>query len=329
MQLIAASSGSYPRIGPTPELQLLRRSITERDSGKKTDADVLAAEDALTRAAIAEQLSTGLDLVTDGQIRWYDPISHLAGKLENVSVNGLLRFFDTNFYLRQPVIHGPVVWSYPVLRPEYEMASKESPKPVKPVLTGAYTLARHSIIEYPPYQKDFARLVLDYNRAIVKEVGQLAAAGATDIQIDEPSILKEPTHADWDLLEETWNQLAAAKGKARLVLAVYFGDATPVLHHLLSMPADVVALDFTYNPRLVDQVADSKTAKSLGLGLLDGRNTRLEDPAGVMKALDRILPHVKSAECYLNPSSGLEYLPRDRALLKLKHLVAIRNRINA
>ena len=328
MRLITTSSGSYPRIGATPELHLLRQTITQRDSGKKTDADVAAAEDALTRAAIAEQISSGLDLVTDGQIRWYDPISHLAGKLENVSVNGLLRFFDTNFYLRQPVVHGPVVWARPVLRPEYEMASKASAKPVKPVLTGAYTLARHSIIEYPPYQKEFARLVLDYNEAIVKEVSELAAAGATVIQIDEPSILKEPSHADWDLLEETWNKLSAAKGKARLVLATYFGDATPVLHHLLSMPADVVALDFTYNPRLVDQVADSKPAKPLGLGLLDGRNTKLDDPAMVLSALDRMLPKIRASECYLNPSSGLEYLPRDRALAKLKHLAGIRNRIN-
>jgi 5-methyltetrahydropteroyltriglutamate--homocysteine methyltransferase len=329
MQLIATSSGSYPRIGRTPELHLLRQSITQRDSGKKSDADVTAAEDALTRAAIAEQVSSGLDLVTDGQIRWYDPISHLAGKLENISVNGLLRFFDTNFYLRQPVVQGPVVWSQPVLRPEYEMAAKESSKPVKPVLTGAYTLARHSIVEYPPYQKDLSRLVLDYNQAIVNEVRELAAAGATVIQVDEPSILREATHEDWDLLEETWNQLATAKGTARLVLAVYFGDSTPVLHHLLSMPADVIALDFTYNPRLVDQVADSKSAKPLGLGLFDGRNTKLEEPAAVLRALDCMLPQLRAPECYLNPSSGLEYLPRDRALAKLKHLVGIRNRIQS
>jgi 5-methyltetrahydropteroyltriglutamate--homocysteine methyltransferase len=209
------------------------------------------------------------------------------------------------------------------------MAAKASSKPVKPVLTGAYTLARHSIVEYPPYQKDFPTLVLDYNQAIVKEVSQLAKAGARLIQIDEPSILKDASHEDWDLLEKTWNQLSEAKGQARLVLAVYFGDPAPALHHLLSMPADVVALDFTYSPHLAEQVADSRTSKSLGLGLLDGRNTRLEEPATLVKALDKMLPQIKAPECYLNPSSGLEYLPRDRALLKLKHLVGIRNRIQS
>jgi len=47
----------------------------------------------------------------------------------------------------------------------------------------------------------------------------------------------------------------------------------------------------------------------------------------VLRALDRILPRVQAEECYLTPSSGLEYLPRDRALAKLKRLVAIQNQM--
>lgn len=325
MRLLTASAGSYPRIGKTPDLQLLRQTIAQWEGGKKTDADLKAAEDALTRAAIAEQVDAGLDLVTDGQIRWYDPISHLAGKLENVSINGLLRFFDTNFYFRQPVVRGPVRWTRAVLRAEYEMANAAGAKPVKPVLTGAITLARHSIVEYLPYQKDFRQLVLDYNEAIAQEVRELAAAGAPVIQIDEPSILQDP--ASINLLEETLNRVASFKGTARLALHVYFGDPAPVLEPLLASPADIVSLDFTYNPGLVEQVAAARPAKALGLGLLDGRNTKLEDPGAVLRALDRILPHVRAEECYLQPSSGLEYLPRDRAFEKLKRLVAIRNQV--
>jgi 5-methyltetrahydropteroyltriglutamate--homocysteine methyltransferase len=325
MKLVTASAGSYPRIGKTPDLQLLRQTITQREGGKKTDADLKAAEDALTAAAIVEQAGAGLDLVTDGQIRWYDPISHLAGKLENVSINGLLRFFDTNFYFRQPVVRGTIRWTRPLLRAEYEMASMASPKPVKPVLTGAVTLARHSIVEHPPYQKDFRQLVLDYNEAVAQEVRELAAAGASVIQIDEPSILQDP--ASINLLEETLKRVASWKGTARLALQVYFGDPGPVLERLLALPVDIVGLDFTYNPGLVEQVAAAKPGKSLGLGLFDGRNTKLEDPQTVLRALDRILPHVRAEECYLQPSSGLEYLPRDRALEKLKRLVAIKNQM--
>ncbi|MBI4460270.1 MAG: hypothetical protein HY648_09470 [Acidobacteria bacterium] len=324
MKLIATNMGSYPRIGKSPELHLLRQTIGQWEKGEKTDADLRAAEDALTRAAIEEQVASGLDLVTDGQIRWYDPISHLAGKWENVSINGLLRFFDTNFYFRQPVVKGRIRWTRPVVRPDYDMARAISAKPVKPVLTGAVTLARHSVVEFPPYQNDFAGLVRDYNQAIAEEVKQLAEAGAPVIQVDEPSILKSPE--DVPLLLETLKTLSQFKGKALLALCVYFGDPGPVLERLLESPADIVALDFTYNPRLAEQVAAAKPSKALGLGLLDGRNTKLEDPAQVMKALDRILPAVRAEQCYLNPSSGLEYLPRDRAQQKLKHLAAIKSR---
>ncbi len=324
MKLLTASAGSYPRIGKAPEMQLLRQTIAQWESGKKTAADLRAAEDALTGAAIAEQAASGLDLVTDGQIRWYDPISHVAGQLVNVSINGLLRFFDTNFYFRQPEVRGPVRWVRPVLRPEYEMARAASTKPVKPVLTGALTLARHSIIEHAPYQKDFRQLVLDYNEAVAQEVRELAAAGASVIQIDEPALLQDP--ASISLVQETLQRLALFKGTARLEVHVYFGDPAPVLEQLLASAADVVGLDFTYNPALVERVAAARPAKPLGLGLLDGRNTKLEDPDAVLRALDRILPQVRAEECYLHPSSGLEYLPRDRALEKLKRLVAIRNR---
>lgn len=327
MKLITTNTGSYPRIGRTPELHLLRQTIAQWESGKKTEADLKAAEDTLTRAAIEDQVASGLDVVTDGQIRWYDPISHLAAKWENIAVNGLLRFFDTNFYFRQPVVRGPIRWKQPVARAEYESACAMSSRPVKPVLTGALTLARHSLVEYPPYQQDFRRLVLDYNEALAEEVRELAAAGAAIIQMDEPSILKDP--ASLDLLDETLKVLATAKGAARLALYVYFGDPGPVLERLLETSADIVGLDFTYNPALVEQVAAAKPAKPLGLGLLDGRNTKLESPETVLRALDRILPEVQAPECYLNPSSGLEYLPRDRAVEKLKRLAAIQSRFRS
>ena len=326
MKLLATNAGSYPRIGKTPELQLLRQTIAQREKGQKSEADLRAAEDSLTRAALHEQIACGLDLVTDGQIRWYDPISHLAGKWENISINGLLRFFDTNFYVRQAVVKGPILPREPILPKEFKMAQSASDRPVKPVLTGALTLARPSIIEYPPYQKDFARLVEDYNEAIAQEVRELAAAGASVIQIDEPSILRDP--ASMGLLKETLARLSAVKGQAKLALYVYFGDPGPILEQLLDCPADIVGLDFTYNPKLADQLAALRPAKPLGLGLLDGRNTKLEDAGAVLRALERILSCVQAEHCYLNPSAGLEYLPRDRALQKLKHLVAIRDRAN-
>ncbi|HXE75875.1 MAG TPA: hypothetical protein VNN18_09615 [Candidatus Xenobia bacterium] len=321
MQILLTNAGSYPRIGETPELQLLRRTIAAWERKEASDADLRAAEDALVRAALDDQLEAGLDLITDGQIRWYDPISHLAGKLAGVEINGLLRLFDTNFYFRQPVVRGALQRSRALIVSEYEFARSHSSKPVKPVLTGPYTLARSSIVANGAYD-NVGALTRGYAVALSLEVQALARAGAEVIQIDEPAILRWP--GDLLVLERALAELAASKGKALLALHLSFGDPQPLYERLQKLPVDILSLDFTYNPKLADHVAAAGSDKPLGLGLIDARNTRLEDAAAVAKQAERILSRVKVGPCYLLPSCGLEYLPRDRARSKLKLLAQVR-----
>jgi 5-methyltetrahydropteroyltriglutamate--homocysteine methyltransferase len=321
MELLLANHSSYPRIGDDPDQQLLRRTITQRDKGEKDDADVHAAEDRLTEQALAEQSAARLDVVTDGLVRWYDPISHLAGQLAGVRINGLLRFFDTNTYFRQPIVQARPQRTTPLLVDELKFAQARSSQPVKMVLTGPYTLARHSM-EASDGAGGFTEVLEAYTEALAEEVGALAAAGAGWIQVDEPSLLKQP--GDISLVERSLHALAARKGSAQLALSVYFGDPAPIYDRLQALPVDLLVLDFTYSPHLVETVATRGAGKTLGLGLIDGRNTRLEDPARVVRQLEKIAMGTKSGRAWLTPSCGLEYLPRDRARKKLHHLAAIK-----
>src|SRR5262245_2667492 len=88
MQLVRANTGSYPRIGDTPAAQRHRRAYAQRERGELSAADWRTVEDEITREVIGEQIAAGVELPTDGQVRWYDPISHLARGLTNVTVNG-------------------------------------------------------------------------------------------------------------------------------------------------------------------------------------------------------------------------------------------------
>jgi 5-methyltetrahydropteroyltriglutamate--homocysteine methyltransferase len=320
MRILTASAGSYPRIGETPELAQLRRTIAAWERKEAGAVELRAAEDALVRAALADQLEAGLDLVTDGQIRWYDPVSHLAGKLAGVEINGLLRLFDTNFYFRQPVVRGAVTRGGAMILSEYEFARANSAKPVKPVLTGPYTLARSSICSNGIY-KGVEALTEAYAQALAPEVEALAQAGAELIQVDEPAILRQP--GDLPVLERALAALAARKGTAQLALHLSFGDPQPLYDRLRQLPVDVLSLDFTYNPKFVDHVAAAGSDKPLSLGLVDARNTRLEDAASVAKQAERILAKVKGDACYLTSSCGLEFLPRDRARSKLQLLAQV------
>jgi 5-methyltetrahydropteroyltriglutamate--homocysteine methyltransferase len=340
-----SSTGSYPRIGDTVELQLLRRTISALDRGERTTADILDAENEMTRRAIADQVKAGLDVITDGQIRWYDPISHLAGKLENVKIRGLLRFFDTNTYFRQPVLTGKPTRRGPLLVNEYSFACNalgHLPTPVdkagklsiKPVLTGPCTLAKFSLAEHPENgaPESFASLetrAMAYADALAIEIGALAQTGAELIQVDEPAAVKFPE--DWAIFEQSLAPLIQARDKAaragrkvELAVYVYFHDCTPLYEKLVGLPVDILGLDFTYDTKLADLIASAGSPKPLGLGLVDARNTRLEDPDVIAWQIERLMPKIEGGRAYLGPSAGLEYLPRDRAFAKLELLGKVR-----
>lgn len=318
MELLSASTGSYPRIGDRPEQQQHRQAYAQHERGEISDEEFERVQDEVTRGVIEEQVRAGLDVVTDGQVRWYDPISHFARKLEGCEINGLLRFFDTNFYFRQPIIKDKLVRRESILKREFTFARGIS-KSVKPVVTGPYTLARLSINRRGD---GFEPLLDEFASVISQEVRELVEAGAELIQIDEPAILKNP--ADFQVFEKAVQKVVAEKGNARVALYTYFGDVVPIYQKLLKLPVDVVGLDFTYSPKLPEAIARFGCEKELGVGFIDGRNTRLEGENEVIGVLKLILPAVKSERVYLDPSCGLgNYLPREIAFKKLQNIVSI------
>jgi len=344
VNLIIANTGSYPRIGDSPELQVLRKTIAAIDRGEKTSADLADAENEMTRRAIEEQARAGVELLTDGLIRWYDPISHLAGKMAGVKINGLRRFFDTNTYFRQPVLIGKPERKEPLVAEEFRFACNALGRiptgregsarvAVKAVLTGPYTLAKASLAEDAAMKPLEARADA-YAAALAAEVKALGESGADFIQIDEPASIQYPN--EWTIFTRALEPLVQARDavrkggrKLQLALYVYFHDPAPLYEKLAHLPVDVLGLDLTYDAKLIDVVAEAGSLKPLGLGLVDGRNTKLESAAEVARVVERLLPKIKGERAYLGPSSGLEYLPRDRAVAKLELLGKIRAAVTA
>jgi 5-methyltetrahydropteroyltriglutamate--homocysteine methyltransferase len=318
MRLLTANTGSYPRVGDSPEQQRLRRAYSSWERKEISDEEFKRVQDETTKEVLEEQITAGLDIVTDGQIRWYDQISHFCGKFEGCKIDGLLRFFDTNFYFRQPVIIGRVIWRGPVVRDEFIFAKGVSSRQVKPVVTGPYTLAKLSINKH---YKDFNSLLIDFAEAISNEIEELAKAGAQIIQLDEPAILKN--EGDFEIFERAIEEVSGKKRNAKLALYTYFGDASGLYSRFQDLPVDIVGLDFTYSKNLADVIEEFGSKKELGLGLIDARNTRMEKEDEVLPILMRVLEYVEAHQAYLNPSCGMEYLPRDVAFAKLKNMVKI------
>ena len=62
--------GNYPKIGPGSQAPNLRRAINRMDRGELTPEQIQGVKEQVTAEVIQDQIRAGLDLVTDGLIRW-------------------------------------------------------------------------------------------------------------------------------------------------------------------------------------------------------------------------------------------------------------------
>ncbi|NOZ56640.1 MAG: methylcobamide--CoM methyltransferase, partial [Calditrichaeota bacterium] len=317
LDFVPANVNNYPRIGDSPEKQKLRKSIAALDRGEISLDELKKVQDEVTREVILEQVEAGIKLVTDGQIRWDDAQTYIARALRGVRITGLVRYFDTNTYFRQPLVEGEIAWERPILVDDYKYAASVSPVPVKAVVTGPYTLARLSLDEY---YKDPIKLTQAYGAAIKKELQALYEAGAKVVQVDEPALVRYPDLAD-QALSVLADVLQVERGSGtELGLLVFWGSLGDRLSAVLDLPIDFLGVDLVAgldDRALLEKGADLK-GKKLALGLIDGRNTKLEKASEVANYARRLAEANKLETGYVQPNCGLELLPRDVAKTKLE-----------
>jgi 5-methyltetrahydropteroyltriglutamate--homocysteine methyltransferase len=324
MELQLASAGSYPRIGNEPNEQRLRQAYAAFERGEIARPALRQAEDEAATHAIEEQVAAGLDLVTDGLVRWYDPISHIAQALMGIRPGALRPFFRTGMEYRQPRVRGPLLRTRPIVATEVAFARSRSSRPVKAVLTGPLTLAAASVIETPAYP-NLAILTRSYAEILATEVAALVAGGVAHIQIDEPAWLSRPEATP--VVAEALALIAAAKADAELTLALLLGDATTVLDAIGPLPIDVLAVDVTRSPRTSEALSAAALPQRLALGVVDVRTVALDDIASRARTVAAVLDRAPAGPHYLTTAGGLEVLPLATARHKLGLLTDVRRAV--
>jgi 5-methyltetrahydropteroyltriglutamate--homocysteine methyltransferase len=325
VRVVLANHSSYPRVAEGQRGQRLRRAYARRERGEIDDAGYREVARDYIAEIVREQQDTGLDVVTDGQVGWYDLVSHPASKLDGITIDGLLRFFDTNYLIRQPEVVDAIKGRIG-LADDFEYLAGIAGAGAKAVLTGPYTLARHSIIKS---NGGMSSVVAAYADVLRAEVAALAAAGASLIQIEEPSLVRFPQDAE--LVRNALERVTADKADARVSLVTYFGDATPIYGEMLRMPVDMLGFDLLYGPNVADLLTSQPPDRDVALGVIDGRNTKLDDTDALARIITPIVETLASRgakEVHIQPSCGLEYLPRDRALRKLERLREVGNAVS-
>ena len=306
--------GNQPKISNDPKRVNLRNVRNRCDKGKATAADVEDALRATIAWTVSDQEAAEIDRVTDGRIRWDDPVTPFAAAHDGFSPGGLIRYFDNNVYYRRPAITERLAFRESAVAGDFRRLRESTSRPVMAAVCGPFSLARFCTNEH--YKND-ADLYADCAVLVNRELQALAEAGAEWVQLDEPFLGFCP-----DTVGEAVGAIAAAvQGvNVKTFVYTYFGSLAPVIERLWDLPVAAIGADCATVPGNFDCLLRGPETMGRGFGLIDARSTRLEPPDFLIAHLERIAE--AGAEswpcCWITPSAGLEFLPYQNAQAKMQ-----------
>ena len=306
----------YPKIGDSLEDQILRRALGQFDKKEIDRAQLERVKDQVTEQVIKEQIAAGVEIVTDGQIRWDDAITYFTGKIKGFRLTGLLRYFDTNTFYRQPVCEAELAAPENLVVKDFQFANTISSVPVKALITGPYTIAK---LSQDPHYGNLEKLATKLAEILGEETKRLAKAGAKIIQFDEPALLQFKD--DLPLFKKIWSRLSSFfPQNLETVLFLNYGNLRGIYPEVLEVPVTTLGLDLTAPNENGKTLRTSRFTKKLLAGIIDARNTKMETEEEIRDRIEFLLGFMAPEDLSFAPNFGLEFLPREAARKKLTHL---------
>ena len=309
--------GNQPKIFDDPSRQLNLRLARNRLDKESITREAFETELRGTiKGTIDDQIAAGLDRITDGRIRWDDPVTPFAAAHDGFATGGLIRYFDNNVYYRRPTVNGPIRFVRSAILDDYRFASAQTDRPVMPSVCGPFSLAKFCVDQN---YNGSRTLFEDCARLVRGELEALVQTGAEWVQLDEPYLTQSPDEIG--LAVDTISAAVRRCGIKTLVFT-YFGSLSPIADRVWDLPCDAFGADCATAPGNVEILLRGPKAVGRAFGLLDARSTRMELPAKVTQQLEKIAKAGAAdwPKCWITPSAALEFLPYKNAVAKMHRL---------
>jgi 5-methyltetrahydropteroyltriglutamate--homocysteine methyltransferase len=319
-------------VGSFPKPAYLQQARIQFRRGEISYEKLHELELQATREVIAMQEEVGADLLVHGEMERGDMVEFFADQLEGFGRKGLVRSYGNRYYFK-PVITGEIRRTKPMTVEMWQFAQSLTKKPVKGMLTGAYTIYDWSFDEhYDPYDKDRKgrrEAILALAHAINEEAQDLRKAGALFIQIDEPAV---PTHPeDIEIAHEAMEVMT--KGLDAFVIThMCYGDLRPIYQRLIQFPVHQFDWEFTNNADklypLIEQFSYPPD-KFIGLGVVDVHSRRIESVEEVEQRIRQALRYFRPDQIFPDPDCGLKTRTWEEAKAKMAVIVEAAKRVRS
>ncbi|MCK9516344.1 MAG: 5-methyltetrahydropteroyltriglutamate--homocysteine S-methyltransferase [Ottowia sp.] len=336
--MVSTHNLGFPRMGAGRELKFALESYW-RDASSLDELKRVGAD--LRRRHWAAQ--QGLGWVPVGDFSFYDQVLDMSFTLGNlpervrgyggdaldncfrvargrsaksseqhgaaVTAAEMTKWFNTNYHYIVPEFEAGTTFALDASRLlEQLQEARAQGVAAKPVILGPLTYLALGKARDGSDKLALLPRLLDIYQALLQE---LARAGATWVQVDEPVLVTE--------LEDTWRDAfrtayaALAAPGVKLLLATYFGTLAENRELVASLPVAGVHVDAINGRDDVQPLADAlRSSQVLSLGVIDGRNVWKADLAAILDWVEPIARQLGD-RLWLAPSCSLLHVPVDLA----------------
>ena len=290
VSVTAYQHGIYPRS------EALVQATRDVERGRTTPQAVDAAFDEDRRAFQNVQREAGLDLVSDGMLRWQDLFRPLVEGSDGLEARVLVRWFDNNSFYRAPQVVGdPRLRKLPGWVEEDSMDGRGVG-----VLPSPYVFSR---VAHGPLDPDGLMVTLA-RQVLAPAAAHLVTSGRVVIHLEEPWLAYHGIEdRSWEPFARALTEIRDASGEASVVLHTYYGDAAPHADRLRKLPVDAVGIDFDETDL---EELPTPWGTGLAAGVFDGRRSVTEAAGDVSQFVADVVERLQPTSLYVTSGSELE-----------------------
>jgi 5-methyltetrahydropteroyltriglutamate--homocysteine methyltransferase len=302
----------------------LKRAKNDYLQRRVSRHDLEEMYDTVRKGAIKDQEVAGVDIISDGELQRDNMIDYFAERLPGVQIDLGSKRFYYDYY--DSTVRSKLATGSLGLVEDARFLRRFTDRRTKVTISGPHTLVKRIQNQHYPSEEAFA---LELGRVLNLELRELARAGVTDLQIDEPYYSGFPEDLPWAIRAVN----AMVDGvDAQLTLHICYGNryGKPswegsyryLFPTIGEAKVQAISLEFARRGDEDLQLFEQFNVPfTVGLGVIDVKTHDVESPAVVADRIRRALKILPAERLVVNPDCGLVHLPREVAFMKLCAMV--------
>ena len=234
-------------------------------------------------------------------------------KAVDVTALEMVKWFDANYHYVRPTFSHSTEFKLNGSKPVDEyLEAKELGIETRPVIVGPVSYLYLGKADKDSLDLEPISLLEKILPVYVELLQKLAAAGATTVQIDEPTLVLDLPENIQAAFKTAYDILSKAEGLPKIVLTTYFGDVRPNIEAIKGLPVAGFHFDFVRCPEQLEEVASILSGEqTLSVGIIDGRNIWKADFAKAIEFVNSAIEKVGKDKIIVATSSSLLHTPVD------------------